>query len=206
LDLDVGRLTVKEAMGLGALTIAALFVGTLGGLLAWWAWPEWSWSGPRVAFVLFGSAVGLVGSGFGVLVARLTVEDWLSYRRRLDDWHEAALVAYEATEGRETEQHVTAWELTASHPLHVLAVALAVHQRAQAGDAGAHSVRSLEGAVWLGGVRLGDVGSTQAEQIGRVFSDLRLVRGRGPRQSGEWSAGSADDVVKLLAENWSKVR
>lgn len=213
MDLDVGRINPKEAMQIAGLAVASLFAATLGALLANIAAPDQfsSWSAWRLAIALFGWGVAILGAGLAVTLARLTYDDWVTYRRRLDEWHYAALDAYERAGGQTTEQTVSAWELTANSPLHVLALALAANQRVAAGQASAWSVRSLAGNVWLGAgggrnVSLGELSPSQAEAVCKVFAQLGLVRGRGPRVAGEWAAQSADDVVRLVSENWVKVR
>lgn len=211
MNLDVGRLTMREAAGLGGLAVAALAVATVGGLIAWAAGPHAyeaidRLSGWRFLLWLFGVAVGVLGWSFSVVVCYLTLQDWTQYRQRLNDWHYAALESFDRSGGVQIEQTLTQWELGAQQPLHVLAVALAVHAKVAAGEAGAYSVRQLAGPTTLGHVRLGDVPQAQTEAMGKTFEQLKLITGRAPRKAGEWAPKSADDVVRLVAENWPKVR
>jgi hypothetical protein len=102
------------------------------------------------------------------------------------------------------------WELTASNPLHVLGAALAVQAR-QSGSAGAPSVRSLQGDMWLPSpdgkmVNLGEVNTTQAQRMSDVFTQLGLIEGKEPRKAGRWVPSSADDTLRIVAANWHKVK
>lgn len=210
MNLDVGRLTLREAGGLAALAVGALFVGTLGGLITWGAGPHngeglGELGGFRFWLLLFGLAVAIVGWGLAVAICYLTITDWLEYRVRLNDWHHASLTAFENAGGIEIEQQLTLWDLTANHPLHVLAVAISVARRVEQGTPAAWSTRQLEGPVFLGGVRLGEVNGQQAEAMGKMFADLGLVTGREKRKAGEWAAADEREVIRLVSQNWHRV-
>lgn len=208
MQLDVGRLTITEALAVGGVALAALFVAALGGLLAWAAGPR-GWEtlggigGLRFWVWLFGTLVSLVSFWLGVVVVRLTVRSWNRYEQRLQEWHDAAVAAFEDSEGQAVETTVTRWELSASVPRDVLLVALAVHSQVQAGERNAHTVRALGGDLWLGGLRLGDV--AQAERMSRTLADLGLIEGKAQRKAGEWVPSSADEVLTLVQQNWSRV-
>lgn len=207
MSLDVGRLTAREAFQLFGLAIAALAAGSLGALLSWLAYPSYisDWSGVRLVAVLFGASVALLGLGLASLTAWLGALDWISYRRRIDDYHELYLSSHQETGGIEIERSLTGFELTATNPLHVLAVALAAHRRNQAGEL-AHSVRALEGPVFLGGVRLGDVTSSEAEALSKKLADLGLIEGRAPRTAGKWVPDTIDTIVSRVADRWNASR
>lgn len=222
MDLDVGRINPREALAVAVLSLSGLFVGTLGALLAWLVLPagalgysSWSgvsdglygsaWSGWRVAFFLFGAFVAVLGVGLGVTLVQLTYQDWIEYRQRLNAWHAAALRAYDAQDGKETERTLTLTDLSPALPLHMLAVALSAHRRVVQGANNPFSVRMLEGPVFLGGVRLGDLSPSAAEQASKNLAALGLVKGRGPRAAGEWAAQSEGDVISALVDNWKKI-
>lgn len=206
-ELDVGRLTARDAYQFGVLAVGSLAIAALGGLLARLAvpGPYGELSALRLVLLVFGLAVLVVAFGLAVIVCWLTVTDWLAYRQRLSDWHYAALSAYEAQDGREVAQTLTVTDLSSSLPLHVLAAALSVQRRMLQGEPNPFATRQLEGPLFLGGVRLGDVSPTTAEQLPRVFAQIGLIKGRGPRQAGEWTAKSEADVVKAVVDNWGKV-
>jgi hypothetical protein len=216
MNIDVGRLTVLEAVHVGALAVGALAVGALGGLVAWAALP-----GPlqtfadvghfRFWFFAFGSGTAAVGFGLASVTTWLTVRSWLRYEDRLQEWHQVAIDAYEGNDGSTTEHTVTMWELTASNPLHVLGAALAVHAQQSGPAAGAPTVRSLQGDMWLGEgernmVKLGEVNTTQAQRLSDVFAQLGLIEGKAPRQAGRWVPGSTDEILHLVRANWHKIK
>jgi hypothetical protein len=207
MNLDVGRLCAREVVQLGSLTIIALFLGTLGAFLVYLVLPGQfgTWAGWRVLLALFGGGVAFLGYGLSLTIARLLYRDWTSYHERLAEWHAAAIESYEQSGGVQVETSITEWELSASRPLHVLAVALAIQARAQSGEQNPHSVRAIEGACWLGHLRLGDVTPSQAEHMGRALADLGLVRGRAPRRAGEWVPSGTDEILARFQRNWSKV-
>lgn len=207
MSLDVGRLTARDAAQLGGLAVAALGVGAFGALLAWLAWPEFgTWSGWRVVFVGFGLSVGGLGVGLAVVVGRLSVNDWVSYQRRLEDIHQLYLESHEQAGGVEIERTLTGWELALDKPLHVLALALSVHERVMQGDQTAFSERKIgaDGSIWLGGVKLGQISQGAAAEGSRLLADVGLIQGRGPRQAGRWAAQSTDDVIRAVTRDWAR--
>jgi hypothetical protein len=219
MNLDIGRLTILDAIHVGALAVGSLAVGAVGGLIAQAALPEWAMSfrdvgGFRFWFFAFGASVAVVGFGLACMVSYLSVRSWIRYEDRLADWHEVALAAYEDNEGSSTETTVTMWELTASNPLHVLGAALAVqarHTARQSGSTGAPSVRGLQGDMWLPSpdgkmINLGEINTTQAQRFSDVFGQLGLIEGKEPRKAGRWVPGSADQVIELVGKNWHKVK
>jgi hypothetical protein len=215
MNLDIGRLTVLEAIHVGALAVGALAVGAVGGLIAQAAMPGWAQTfrdvgGFRFWFLLFGVGVALVGFALAAITTWLSLRSWLRYEDRLQEWHDVAIDAYIGADGASTETTVTMWELTASNPLHVLGAALAVQAR-QSGTAGAPSVRNLQGDMWLpapGGnmINLGEVNTTQAQRMSDVFTQLGLIEGKEPRKAGRWVPSSADDTLRIVAANWHKVK
>jgi hypothetical protein len=207
MDLDVGRLNPREAVQLVALTVGSLFVATLAALLVWLVWPKGfeAWGPVRLVFAFFGLALGLLSVGFGVVVARLTLDDWLEYRGRLNEWHAVAIAAYEANQGREVVKQLTVWDLSPAMPLHVLGVALTCHRMVSQGSDTPWSVRALEGPVLLGGRRLGEISKSSAEEFSRDLARLGLVAGRGPGKAGRWVPSSEAEVVELVVKNWPRL-
>lgn len=208
MDLDVGRLTMREAAQLGGLAVASLAVATLGGLLARLTLPTSFDELAGWRFVLFGFGLALlvVAFGFGVVVCGLTVADWHGYLVRKADWHDATLRAYTALDGVETDQSLSITDFSPSVPLHVLAAALVTHRRVLAGADSPFSVRQLAGPVFLDAVRIGDVSGSAAEELPRVFASLGLVKGRGPGRAGEWVPTTEAEVIAAIAKNWGKVK
>ena len=207
MSLDVGRLTPRDGFQLLGLAVGALAVASLGSLLAWAAFPLYpsDLSIIRLVFVVFGASVAFLGAALAWLTAWFCWRDWTFYQQRLADYHALVLSSHAQAGGVEVERQVTAWDLTATNPLHVLAVALSTHRRSQAGEL-AHSVRALEGPVFLGGVRLGDVSPSEAEALARKLAELGLIEGRAPRIAGRWVPDSAEYVLARVADRWNNTR
>lgn len=207
MDLDAGRMTLEDARQLGLMALASLAISTVGGLLARLTLPGSldELAGLRFVLFLFGLGVLVVAFAFGALVCWLMIGEWLNHRARRDRWDEASLKAYEAREGLEVEQTVSVTDFTASRPMHVLTAALMVHRAVLAGEEFPFSTRRLEGPAFLDGVRFGDVSKSTAEELPRVFARLELLKGRGPRQAGEWAPKSEAEVVQLVTRNWGKL-
>lgn len=208
MSLDVGRFSLVDAARFGLLALCSLAVSAVGAAIFNAALPGLGdeLGGFRLVGLAFGFAVAGLGLAFAGLVGWLMVTEWLSHRARLQEWHEVTIRSYDANGGREVSQTVTQWDVLPSVPLHVIGAALAVHRQVQAGKAAPWSVRSLEGPVFLGRVRLGDVSPSVAEQLPKVFAQVGLVDGRGPRSAGSWVPADEAQLVRMVVENWHKVR
>jgi hypothetical protein len=195
IDLDGGRFNVLQAALAGGFVLAALLLASFGG---WIVVKNWGFGtlGVAIGFVLF-----LVGAAFGLVVMYISLGEWTDHRRRVADWHYAALVAYQEN-GAETVEHVSEWDFSADNPAHVLIAALTVARRLSEGADSPWSNRSLQGPVFMGARRVGSISKLQAEELGRRFERLGLVDGRSERTAGSWSATSPDRIVKLVWDNW----
>jgi hypothetical protein len=195
MDLDSGRFNVLQAALSGGFVLAALVLASFGG---WIVVKSWGFAtlGVAIGLVLF-----LVGSAFGLVVLYVSLGEWTDHRRRVADWHYAALTAYEEN-GAETVEHVSEWDFTADNPAHVLIAALTVAQRVQEGADSPWSNRNLQGPVFMGSRRVGSISKLQAEELGRRFVRLGLVEGRGERIAGSWLATSPDRIVQLVRDGW----
>lgn len=200
MDLNVGRLTAREALMLFGVSTATLGIASIGGLLWWVAVP--AVNAVASAIAIFGMGIAILGGIFSVVVARLGLTSWYAYERRLEDWHGIAIAAYEAARGSETTRTIRQWELSADDFRDVLLIALGVHSRVAQGKNTPWSVRELEGAIWLGSRRLGDVASGEAERVARSLADAGLVVDRAPRRAGQWAAGSYNEVIDILVRGW----
>lgn len=195
MDLDSGRFNVLQAALAGGFVLAALLLASFGGWIVVRSW----------AFAPLGVAIGLVlflvGAAFGLVVLWVSLGEWADHRRRVADWHSAALWAYQEN-GAETVEHVSEWEFSADNPAHVLIAALTVARRLSEGADTPWSVRNLQGPVFIGARRVGSVSKLHAEELGRRFERLGLVVGRSERVAGVWSARSPAEIVQLVWDNW----
>jgi hypothetical protein len=195
LDLNAGQFNALQAAAAGGFVLAALLLASFGGWIVVKSW----------GYVALGVVVGLVlvivGSAFGLVVMWISLGEWADHRRRVADWHNAALLAYEEN-GAETVEHVSEWDFSADNPAHVLIAALTVARRVQEGADCPWSVRNLQGPVFIGSRRVGSVSKLQAENISRQLARLGLVSGRAERSAGVWSSRSPGEIVKLVWDNW----
>lgn len=195
MDLDGGRFNVLQAALAGGFVLGALLLASFGGWIVLRSW-GFATLGVAIGLVLF-----LVGAAFGLVVLFVSLGEWTDHRRRVADWHNAALVAYQEN-GAETVEHVSEWDFSADNPAHVLIAALTVARRLTEGADSPWSNRNLQGPVFMGARRVGSISKLQAEELGRRFERLGLVEGRGERMAGSWSATSPDRIVKLVWDNW----
>jgi signal transduction histidine kinase len=196
MDLDGGRLNALQAALAGGFVLAALLLASFGGWIVIRSWAV-AYLGVAIGLVLF-----LVGAAFGVAVLWISLGEWADHRSRVADWHNAALLAYEAN-GAETVEHVSEWAFSADNPAHVLIAALTVARRLSEGADAPWSVRSLQGPVFIGSRRVGSLSKLQAENMGQKFVRLGLVDGRAERVAGSWSARSPAEIVQLVWDNWN---
>lgn len=208
INLRDARLKLSEAIQLFGYALLALLVGAIGGWLALAALPSGAadWSKLRLVVFVFGGGVVVVSVWLSVSVCRLMVESWHAYLEWCWMYAEVDVAGRQASGNTERETETVVWELGTTTPRDVLLVALAVYWQQKEGKQNAHTVRALQGDKWIAGVRLGDVNTTQAGKLSKALRQIGLVTEAGERSAGTWQAGSADDVLELVAANWQKVR
>ncbi len=196
--LDDGRLDVGRAVVLAGFVFGGLLVGSLG------AWGAATQTGPdgSGAVLAIGVAVAALAWGFGGTVGYLGAMEWLDRRRRVEEWHNAALVAYEDAQGAETVEQVSEYTLTTSNPAHVLIAALWTHMRLREGVDTPYSARKLTGPGFLAGRRAFDVSKLGGEELSRKFAELGLVQGRADGRAGVWVPETAEEVWDTVLRRW----
>jgi hypothetical protein len=204
IDHNAGKLQAKEAAMQGALALVALLVGTMGGGLVLVAAANLGGGAGYWLLLAFGGSVSVVGIGFGGVSAWLTVAGWVDYRRWLQQCRDSELWAYEQAQGLEVDTEVRETELRTEDIRDVLIAVVMIHRLAQQGTETPWSVRRLEGPVFVGGVRAGDVSKGTAEELGAMFARLGLVAGRAERRAGRWVPASLDEAVDCVVENWNR--
>jgi hypothetical protein len=206
-DLNALRLRMDEAIKLLGYALLCLVVGSGGGLIAMAAIPwEGAWNGWRVVFALFGGSVAVLSITLAWETRNISRASWRAFLEWCHLYVDADIAGRTASGNQETTTELTTWELSSSTPRDVLLVALAVHMRVQEGESNAATVRKLRGDLWLGGIRLGDVNSSQAERLSRALAQAGLLGGRGGTSGGTWQPESYDQVVRLVVDNWGKVK
>jgi hypothetical protein len=195
MDLDGGGFNALQAALAGGFVLASLLLASFGGWLLILSWGSVS-LGVALGLVLF-----LVGTAFGLTVLIISLGEWTDHRRRVADWHSASLLAYQEN-GAETVEHVAEWEFLADNPAHVLVAALTVARRISEGADTPWSVRGLRGPVFMGSRQVGSISKLQAQELGRRFVQLGLVRDRAEGVAGVWSVRSSSEIVELVWDNW----
>lgn len=211
MDEDAGRLVANEAIQFAGICGASLAIGCVCVMLAQASLGGDSYDpAPLRTLRSFGLLLGALGAlvafTFGGVVAWLTLRGWFGYQDRLDRWHFAHLAAYENAGGQQTERELRVSTMTLHEPLHVLAVALAVVERHNETGKVTWSGPALRGDVWLGRLRLGDLGKSDAEQFSMAMSTLGLVRGRKAGAAGQLVTTDAGEVLQLVKKNYGKLR
>lgn len=196
-NLDEGRLDIRRAAMAGGFTLGALLIAALG---AWVATTAYEADQRFIAVV--GLGVSLVALGFGGVVLYVSLNESLDHRRRLQDWHEVTLSAWEQQGASETIEKVSEIEMTSDNPMHVLAMALYLHMLVKAGNETPWAVRKLNGPFFLANRRVGDISKGTAEEMGKRLAQLGIIEGRAERSPGRWVPESSDQVVDLVMKRW----
>lgn len=216
MDLNEGKPTPREALLTTGVNLAFLLASALGG------WVAYAFA-PKRDFDSF-TTWGYIGFGLGCLIGlyclhqaysygKITRQGWISYYRRLDDWHVAALDMYERAQGLETVSSISVYDYDPNVPHHVIMTALAVHRQitheGYTGKQAPFSVRALEGPLMIGGsrnlVKIGELKGTKPEKMSNTMARLGLISGRKPNYAGTWVPSSEGEVIEIIARNWHKV-
>jgi hypothetical protein len=207
-DLNQARLKLAEAFQLLGYALLCLFVAVVGASLGLAAapWANLSTGGFRLVVFLFGAGVAGVSLWLAASTTRLTVQSWTAYLDWCWMYVEVDVAGREQTGNVEKETEIQVWELTVNNPRDILIAALGIYWATKQGKENAHAVREMQGDMWLDGIRLGNVNTTQAQRLGKALGLVGLIEGRGNKSSGTWKAESADDVLHIVAQNWQKVR
>lgn len=221
MNLDAGRPEAKEAFFNSGLTFLFLLFAAIG---AWIASLFGAHRGesllpggydfigfPRVVGFIFGWGLAIFSAQNALTYSKLTRLGWKSYYKRLEDWHNVILNAYEVAEGQEVIEQTNIYEVNPKIPSDVLAIALSVHQRLNRPSRRlAYSVRGLEGSHYLIGekgnqVLAGVITGARPEEINKLFVALGLIREQKPGSAGSWAAQSELDVIRIIVSNWPKL-
>lgn len=206
MELNVGRFDPPRAGQSLLLAVGVLAISTAGAGLV--RATVGATDGMLLFLMWFGVQIILISESVGMIIIWITVQEWRSYQRRLQEWHEVTICAVERAGGVEHTTSYTATELSSTSLRDVLLLALLVHRNQ--GQRKAHTLTALEGEHWLTSSngnqhRIGDVRPGEAERIGALFAALGLVEGRDKRRAGQWVPGSEGQVIDLIEQNWHKV-
>lgn len=209
-DLEHGRFQPDQVVQLYIVAAIALAAGAVGGVLMSWglagAGSTWGWLATLSTWIaIFGGLLALLSFGTAGAISFLAASGWWRHQARVDDWHFAQLAAYEHAGGQEIEREVLQRSLSLSEPLHALAVALHVVERARAGEPTPWASTKLRGVITYGHLSLGELSKTDAEAWSLALADVGIVRGRRKGYAGELAVQSEGEVLQLVSRNWGKI-
>lgn len=211
MNLDAGRLLVREAVRVVALDIMALIGASVFAsifLLSAYAAANTTGVLRGVCIVLalaFFAVSLLICGGAGALTAHC-IQDWRDYQGRLKAWHLAELEAYRAAGGAQVDRQLSVKALTIAEPGHVLWVALALAEKIRNGQAEEPSVAALAGDVWVGRVKVGELSRTQAEDFARALAQVGVIKGRRPGKAGQLATTNPAELIDLVTTRAGRIK
>jgi len=224
MDLNAGKADPSVSAKNGAITLSAIFVFGIGIVIFSYSIPTFdpyldtmgTWLlkffGIRLAGILVGALISVIGLRFSWYLGTITVNEWQQYQYRKSQWHNAQLRAFQMMQGVETIREYSKLEFNPSKPADMLLIALYMHYRMNKRTSNdrsvPYSVNNL-GEIWLGGsdnsVLLGKLTGIDPEKTSKLLADLHLVQGRKANVAGNWVSESYDQVFDTFAKNWPKV-
>ena len=209
-NLSAGEPTPRGAI-LTTLTILAIgLIGAMGLGLLMLAVPtgygsEWSiWRVFLAGIGLWIFAVSAVLAGTMFQNVRYS---WNVYYDRMEEWHQAALAAYNAQNGLQVTESYDRYNLDPTRYGDVLAVVRAIYRSAE--PQSAFTRRALEEPLFLDdgahAVQIGTLNGIAPERIGTLLSKLGVISGRSARVAGTLAPPSFEDAVQIIDANWHKV-
>lgn len=211
MNLDAGRATISDGVKLFLLTCGAWLViisGLLMGAASLRAGAYEHWFVTLLRFWAGGLGAGLAGIAafYGGAFAHLFVSEWYGYQLRRDEWHTAELIAYRRAGGQVVDRQISVKALTTAEPAHLLLVALSLAERAQRGAIKEPSAASLQGDVWLGMIKAGELTKPQSEEFGTALAQIGLITGRKKGHAGRLLTTDFAEVYQLVTTRAGRVR
>lgn len=161
---------------------------------------------PEAAYVTWGgwSVLGfVVGMGLaigGLIVAIVPMADYLrdrgAYRRRLDQAFALELELRARSGGQIVQESYEENFFYAERPSDLIAVITAFTRARAADPRWRPTIGDLVGeGVWIGGVKLANVNTSQARLMLQTLADLGFIEGRAEGSSGEWVYRETDAAL-----------
>lgn len=211
MDLNAGRLQLAESVRLFMYSAAAWVVACVGLVLVVAVWGGSTYE--HRALTLLRYLVGALGAGLAALAVTHAgaVTAWFlaearSYRQRRDAWHLAELRAYRQAGGQVVDRQLTIRALTVQEPTHLVLVALALAERIRQGQAKEPSLAALQGDVWLGRVKVGELSKPAAEEFLRAMHQMGVIKGRTKGKAGQLAAVEPAEVIELVTTRAGRVK
>lgn len=211
MDINAGRPALADAVKLFLFTAAAWVVCCIGLIMVAAVWGGSTYEHRAVTLLRY--LAGATGGGlaalavfYGGAIGHVFVSEWYGYQLRRDAWHRAELRAYSQAGGQVVDRQLTIKALTIQEPAHLLLVALALAERARRGDLKEPSTAALTGDVWLGRVKVGELTKAQAEEFGKAFAQVGLIKGRKAGYAGQLAAVDPAQVIDMVTTKAGRVK
>lgn len=211
MQLDPGRPSLGEVVKLFVFCAAMLLVINMGVLLVSLVWDgspgEWRvWSALRLFIGGTGGSIAALAAYFGTGAGRYFWDEWRAYVRRRDDWHYAGLEAYERAGGQVVDRQLTVKALTVHEPAHLLLVSLALAEKIRAEQAAEPSLSALQGDIWLGRIKVGELNKPAAEEFLKALNQMGVITGRSKGRAGQLATVEPAGLIELVSNRAGRVR
>lgn len=211
MNLDAGRPQLAEAVKLFLFSAAAWVVCCIGLVIVAAVWGGSAYEHRAIVLLRYlagGTGAGLAGLAafYGGAMAHVFVSEWYGYQARRDAWHRAELRAYSQAGGQVVDRQLTVKALTTQEPAHLLLVALALTEKIKNGQAKEPSLSALQGDIWCGRVKVGELSKPAAEEFLTALAQMGIIRGRTKGKAGELAALDLAEVYQLATTRAGRVR
>jgi hypothetical protein len=203
LDYNSLRPSFSQIAPLFGLTLLALLPIALGGLLVYWAWPEYGTvGGMRVLGLGLGGLLTLAGIKFFWPLSTTIPDAIKQYHAMVYAWHDAELEKYIEGDGMVTAHQVSEWTYTESDMRHV---ALAVLWVILAQPKSLSIEKLTKGPMLLNvdhrAFKMMDMTYDGATNFLNLLTRAGVIVGRGPRAAGTIAiVDPRTAALKVLAE------
>lgn len=199
MDLDAGALNIKQAVIVLCFVGMCMVVVALGlGLAVLVVWRGGYW----LVLGLLGLLVAFVALAMAGVVFWLAVRAWYDHRERLIEWHNTAVDGYVNSGDRGIVAEPNDWSFSAESPVHMVWLAVQLHEQVVGGAETPYSVRNLVGLHLWRGRRVGELTKSEAERVGRKLAALDLIEGRMEGYAGRWVPRSAGEAAERVLKGW----
>ena len=211
MDLNAGRPALADAVKLFLFSAAAWCVVCIGLVVVAAVWGGSPYE--HRALTLLRYLAGATGGGlaalavfYGGALGHVYVSEWYGYQLRRDAWHRAELRAYSQAGGQVVDRQLTVKALTTSEPAHLLLVALALAEKIRNGQAREPSLAALQGDVWCGLFKVGELSKPAAEEFLTALAQMGVIKGRTKGKAGQLATLDAGELYTLATTRAGRVR
>lgn len=211
MNLDAGRPALAEAVKLFLFSAAAWVVCCLGLVVVAAVWGGSAYEHRAITLLRYlagGTGAGLAGLAvfYGGAIAHVFVSEWYGYQARRDAWHRAELRAYSQAGGQLVDRQLTVKALTTQEPAHLLLVTLALAEKIRNGQAREPSLAALQGDIWCGRVKVGELSKPAAEEFLAALGQMGVITGRKKGVAGQLVTTDLAELYTIATTKAGRVR